>query len=128
MINIKTLEINSQTFVMNSDIEKGLLRGSIWQNLFEPYKYVLDKFNTTNEEEQLKYMLQVYTFASIELTLFIATHPNNMEAMETLKRINMERKRICEYLENKYGAIDSKSVVVEGYFKKNKGVIKNVGI
>ncbi|MGM9969309.1 MAG: spore coat protein CotJB [Anaeroplasma sp.] len=110
MINIKTLEINSQQFIMNNDIEKGFLRGSIWENLFEPYKYVLDKITPMNEKEMLVYTLQIYTFAALDLKLFIITHPDNKEAKNTYKNIEIECKKIREYIDNKY-SLDS----LEGY-------------
>ncbi|MDE7212945.1 MAG: spore coat protein CotJB [Anaeroplasmataceae bacterium] len=115
---MKTLEINSQAFVLDSDIEKGFLKGSIWENLFSGYKFILTDVQDLTEEEQYLFMLQVYTFASIELTLFICTHPDNKEAIETLKKVNLEKSKVTDFIETKYGALKSCSVIFDGFLER----------
>lgn len=115
---MKTLEINSQTFVLDSDIEKGFLKGSLWENLFSGYKFIVTDVKELTEEEQFMFMLQVYTFASIELTLFICTHPDHTEAIETLKKVNIEKAKLCDYIESKYGALKSCSVIFDGFLER----------
>ncbi len=122
---MKTLEINSQEFVLDSDIEKGFLKGSIWKNLFSGYKFILTDINELTEEEQLMYMLQVYSFASIELALFVCTHPDNLEAVETLKKVNIEKNKLNEFIETKYKALKSCSSIFDGYLdRKNTWEVK----
>lgn len=118
VIKIKTLEINSQQFVLDSDIEKGFLKGSIWENLYSAYKFVLTSIDNLNEEERLMYILQVYTFASTEITLFVCTHPNDTEAIETLKKVNIEKQKLTEYIETKYGALKACSVTFDGFLER----------
>ncbi len=122
---MKTLEINSQEFVLDSDIEKGFLKGSIWQNLFSGYKFILTEINELTEEEQLMHMLQVYSFASIELTLYVCTHPDNLDAIETLKKVNIEKNKLNEFIETKYKALKSCSSIFDGYIdRKNTWEVK----
>ncbi len=122
---MKTLEINSQEFLLDSDIEKGFLKGSIWQNLFSSYKFILTDINELTEEEQLIFMLQVYSFASIELTLFICTHPDNLDAIETLKKVNIEKNKLTEFIETKYKALKSCSSIFDGFVeRKNTWEVK----
>ena len=118
VINIKTLEINLQPFVLYNDIEEGLLRGSIWENLFSPYKYVVERITNMNEEEKLLLSLQVYGFVACELNLFICTHPDNLEAIDLLKKINKEKKRISELIETKYKPICPYSMIYDGYIMR----------
>ena len=118
VINIKTLEINSQPFVLFNDIEQGLVRGSIWENLFSPYKYVVEKITNTNEEQKVLLMLQVYTFVATELVLFICTHPDSKEAIEMLKKVNIEKKKMTEYIDSKFQPICSNSVIFDGYIPR----------
>ena len=115
---MKTLEINSQAFVLDSDIEKGFLKGSIWENLFSGYKFILTDVHDLTEEEQYLFMLQVYTFASIELSLYICTHPDNQEGIEMLKKVNLEKSKVCDFIETKYGALKSCSVVFDGFLDR----------
>lgn len=117
---MKTLEINSQSFVMDSDIEKAFLKGSLWENLFSPYKYVLEVYKPKNDFDSLIFLIQIYSFASIELTQYIITHQNNIEAKNALKKVNQERKKIIDFVETKYKAISSKSIYLDGYFEGDK--------
>ena len=117
---MKTLEINSQKFVMDSDIEKAFLKGSLWQNLFSPYKYVVETYKPKNDIDSLNFLIQIYTFASIELTQYIITHADNIEAKNILKKVNQERKKIIDFVETKYQAISSKSIYLDGYFEGDK--------
>ena len=80
MIYIKTLDINSQTFDLNKNYEEGFLKGSAWNNLYSFFKYEPKDINNNNDLEKLIYIYQIYSFISLELTLFIGTHPNNKEA------------------------------------------------
>lgn len=115
---MKTLEINSQEFILDSDIEKGFLKGSLWENLFSGYKFILTDVKELTEEEQFMFMLQVYTFASIELALFVCTHPEHKEAIETLKKVNLEKHKLTDYIESKYGALKSGSVIFDGFLDR----------
>lgn len=94
---IETLSINSQPFLMNSDLEQGFLRGSIWNNLYEPYKYENTKSVFDNPSKQTDYLIMIYTFAKIDLSLYIITHPDEYEAIDTLKKIETELEKITEY-------------------------------
>lgn len=118
VIKLKTLEINSQAFILDSDIEKGFLKGSIWENLFSGYKFILTDIHDLTEEEQYLFMIQVYTFASIELSLYVCTHPDNQEAIETLKKVNLEKSKLSDYFETKFGALKSCSVIFDGFLTR----------
>lgn len=118
MINIKTLEINSQEFVLVNDLEKGFLRGSIWSNLYDGYKFILENISSMTEEEKLMLMLQIYTFTSVELNLYICTHPNCSEAIKTLKRVNTEKQKLTEIIAEKYGALCATKEYVLGYYDR----------
>ena len=111
MINIKTFEINSQDFVLINDLEKGLLRGSIWGNLYEGYKFILENIGNLSEEQKMMLMLQVYAFTSLELSMYITTHPNNTEAIKTLKRVNIEKDKLKDLV-----SIVARNLKETGYF------------
>lgn len=126
---MKTMEINSQQFVVDNDIEKGFLKGSIWENLYIPYKYKVDKINFTSDYARAIYMLEVYSFTSIELTLYLSTHPNHKEAFEMLKKVNAEKEKVCEFIETKFSALCSGSEILNGFFDLSlPWSEKNVGI
>ncbi len=118
VIDIKTFEINSQEFVLINDLEKGLLRGSIWGNLYDGYKFILENIGNLSEEQKLMLMLQVYAFTSLELSMYITTHPNNTEAIKTLKRVNIEKDKLKEVVSMKYGALCSTKPYIDGYYDR----------
>ena len=118
MIYIKTLEINSQEFVLVNDLEKGYLRGSIWDNLYDGYKFILDNIGNLTEEQKLMFMLQIYAFTSLEISMYITTHPDCNEAIKTLKRVNMEKQKLKETIEFKYGALSSTCPYIDGYYER----------
>lgn len=88
MIYIKTLEINSQTYDLNKNYEEGFLKGSAWENLYSFFKYEPKEIKFNNDLDKLVYIYQIYSFISLELTLFICTHPDNKEAITTLDNLN----------------------------------------
>lgn len=118
MIIIKTLEINSQEFSLLDNLEKGFLRGSIWSNLYDGYKFILENISSMTEEERLMEMLQIYSFTSVELSLYICTHPNCSLATKTLKKVNIEKDKLKEVIESKYGSLSSNCVYLDGYFDR----------
>lgn len=118
VIIIKTFEINSQDFVLVNDLEKGFLRGSIWGNLYDGYKFILENIGSMSEEQRLMLMLQVYAFTSLEISMYITTHPNNSEAIKTLKRVNIEKEKLKETIEKKYGALCSTKPYIDGYYDR----------
>lgn len=118
VIDIKTLEINSQEFVLINDLEKGLLRGSIWDNLYDGYKFILENIGNLTEEQKMMLMLQVYLFTSLELSMYITTHPNCTEAIKILKRVNIEKEKLKEVVSMKYGALCSTKPYIDGYYDR----------
>jgi hypothetical protein len=88
VVYIKTLEINSQKFDLNKDYEEGFLKGSAWNNLYSFYKFEPKEIKFNNDLDKLLYLYQIYSFISLELTLFISTHPNEVDAINMLNEVN----------------------------------------
>ena len=85
---MKTLEINSQIYDLNKEFEQGFLKGSAWNNLYSFYKYEPKDVKFKSDYESLIYLYQIYSFISLELTLYISTHPTEMDAVNMLNEIN----------------------------------------
>lgn len=109
-----TLTINSQEYNLNQDLEQAFMRGSAWNNLFIPYKFEVTKLPMKSNAGQIVSLIQIYTFISTELNLFIGTHPNCKEAKDTLKQVNIERRKMIDYFESNYFALTDTSVI-DGY-------------
>ena len=63
-------------------------------------------------------MLQVYAFTSLEISMYITTYPDCTEAIKTLKRVNMEKQKLKETIELKYGALSSAFPYIDGYYDR----------
>ena len=98
MIIIENNFMSKPKFVMNPDIEKAFLKGSLWPNIYSFYKYAVNDYKPKSEFESLIYMLQVYSFAALELTLYLDVNPNDREALDVLDRINNEKSKISNYI------------------------------
>lgn len=108
------LDIKPQEFNLSPDLEKSFLKGSAWQNLYIPYKYIPEEISTLSIKEQILLLIQIYTFIAIELTLFIGTHKNSIKAIEALKQINSERNKMINYFQSNFYVL-SNDAVVENY-------------
>lgn len=108
--------MNSQEFLVDSDLKKGFFKGSIWSNLFSPYKFIVEDITNQSEEELLILMLEVYSFASTELTLYYLTHSDSSETLEYLSKINIEKNKLDEYISSKYYALSHSSNEPKSYF------------
>lgn len=118
-----TLNIKSQEYSLNPDLEQAFMRGSAWNNLYIPYKFEVTKITQNTVADQILLLIQVYNFIGIELNLFLGTHPNCKEAMDTLKQVNIERRKMIDYFEANYYALCNTSII-DGYnfFKGDKNV------
>jgi hypothetical protein len=118
VINIKTLEINSQIFDLNNNYDAGFLKGSAWNNLYSFYKYEPKEVNLNNDLDKLLYIYQIYSFISLELTLFISTHPNDVDAINILNEVNKYLELIKMKLEENDIVISHCSTDSVNYFNQ----------
>jgi hypothetical protein len=118
VINIKTLEINSQIFDLNNNYDVGFLKGSAWNNLYSFYKYEPKEVNLNNDLDKLLYIYQIYSFISLELTLFISTHPNDVDAINILNEVNKYLELIKMKLEENDIVISHCSTDSVNYFNQ----------
>ncbi len=101
--------------IIDSNLEHALLIGNLFPNLVSKYKFEAKKPNFKSEKERLLYYIQIYNFYTLELALFIATHPNNKEAINILTVANDERKKILAYVNEKFSLCRNTNPV-ESYF------------
>ena len=51
--------------------------------------------------------------------------PVTKEAIDTLQKVNIEKHKLCEYIEMKYGALSSTSVADGYYERKSTWEVRN---
>lgn len=105
---LATAKIENQPFDLINDFELGFARGSLWNNLYVPFKYENTNMNSSlTLNDNYHYLLMVYTFASIELSLYLATHKNDQNCIDTLQRVNAELEKVKVLYEANYKSLSS---------------------
>lgn len=88
----------------------GLIRGNLFEEQYVPYKgYKAMELNPTNEREALLYQLLQYKFALIDLNLYLDTHSNNRELLDTYNKYLKIEKEIRNKYEKMYGPLTASS-------------------
>lgn len=84
----------------------GLIRGNLFDNLYDPYKnYKARDIDVNNERDSLLGQIQMYRFAIIELNLYLDVYPNDIRALQLLKEYVKEEKELCKQYEMRYRAL-----------------------
>ena len=101
------------------DPYEGLIRGNLFNNLYDPYKdYKAKKLNPTSEKDALLEQWQQYNFALIDLNLYLDTNPNDRNALALYGEYLNTKKQLQDKYETKYGPIElSSNSVINGNWK-----------
>lgn len=101
----------------NNDLEtpeKGLEKGNLFKNLYDPYKnYQYANLNPKNDQEKLLFNVLKYKFAMNDLNLYLDTHPTNQNYIMLYNKYLQEEKKACNDYEKKYGPITLDSPYLE---------------
>lgn len=81
-----------QEYDPNYNLLNGLAKGSLWNNLYEPYKYEASTFASSIDN-----IIKAYKFSIIELELFLDINPNNTKALNDLSKMKSELKKAISY-------------------------------
>ncbi len=84
----------------------GLIRGNLFNNLYDPYKdYTPVDIVVTNERESLLGQIQMYNFATVDLNLYLDLHPNDVKAVQLFKNYVQATLELCAEYDKKYGPL-----------------------
>lgn len=120
MQQLATIHVPVQTFEGIVGLEQGFMRGSIWSNLYYPYKYEMTvPPRGMDQRQNTLFMVDIYAFAITELSEFLDTHPNDARALETYNKIKVEYDKAVSYYEKNFGplSIYSGSTTTYDYIK-----------
>lgn len=85
---------------------EGWMRGNLDANAYDPYEpYVPQTPTPKNEMEALQQKIQAYSFATLELGLYLNTHPNDQNALELFLRYREELRQFVTEFQNKFDPI-----------------------
>ena len=92
---------NNHTLV---NVQEAFNRGNMFDDLYWPYKYVAD-VKANNEEDELMLKLQMYSFAALEMNLYLDLYPNDIQAIGLYNQYKEEEENLLKEYEDKYGKI-----------------------
>lgn len=100
----------------NNDAYKGFVKGNFFDDSYIPYKnYRVQNIVPSNDKDYLLLLIQTYSFASNDLTLYLDTHPDDNNAIALRSDyVNLYNQALNEY-EKKYGALNLGSSQLDGY-------------
>lgn len=84
----------------------GFLRGNMFPNLYDPYKFSNPmELHPNSEKEQMLMMLNSLDFATIDINLYLDNYPNDKDMIELFNQYRMELNKIREEYEKLFGPI-----------------------
>lgn len=87
--------VPNQEFTSLVSPEESLVRGSSFENLYIPYKYIGKTILKGNTKRQnLLALIDIYSFMIKDLTLFKATHPNCKTIDPILSKAKIELSKL----------------------------------
>ena len=84
--------------------KESLNRGNLYDYYFWPYKYIAD-IKPNNERDALMINIQIYSFASHELNLYLDIYPDDKQALGLYNQYKEMCKKYMKEYEKKYGSI-----------------------
>lgn len=90
-----------------SNIEDGFLRGNMFNDIYDGYYKRIKRIRTSNEREKLLLKIQMLTFSSLDLGLYLDIYPDDKEVLEKFKKYNNELDSLTKEYERIYGPLKS---------------------
>ena len=86
--------------------EEGFKRGNMFKNLYDEYKNLKPRKLTANSErEDMLMQIMEYTFAMIDLQLYLDMYPNDKDALKLFNTYLNNTKELTNMFEEKYGPL-----------------------
>lgn len=94
---LATIYLENQEYTSLESPEESLAKGSSFNNLYFPYKFITNKIlKGKNPRQNLLALIDIYAFLITDLTMFITTHPKELKAKEDVKVFKQELKKLKE--------------------------------
>lgn len=114
---IAQVDITMQPYQGLVEDEIGFLRGSVWNNLYIPYKFEAKGIPAfKNERDGLLFVISMYSFYITDIRLYLDIHYDST-LLEQLKMYQEKYENCKKYYEKKYGPLCQ-------YYEKNNDYIK----
>ena len=105
-MNLAEAYVKNQKFGNLFELEDALYKGTIFKDLYKPYKYepVMQK-SYPSKKERLYSILQKLGFYMVDLKLYLDTHKDDDEALNTFKVYRDEYNKMSQYYAKDYGPL-----------------------
>lgn len=90
------------------NLENAINNGTIFKDLYKPYKMHITKIIPENEKEKCMLEIQKLSLAKQDLKLYLDIYPNNVSLINMFNEYEQEYKRIKKEFEEKYYLLDPK--------------------
>jgi len=98
------------------DPYNGLIRGNLFKNLYDPYKIrVPYDIKPMNEQAELLTYIDALCFAMTDLNLYLDIYANDKSAIDLFNQYRVEKDKLTNEYENKYGPITLNSDSLNSY-------------
>ncbi|QVK20040.1 spore coat protein CotJB [Mycoplasmatota bacterium] len=101
-----TAYIKNQEFTGLEELKTAFLRGSAFNNLYQPYKKFDYELSSNNKE--LK-NIQAISFILLDLGLYLDTHPDNQDVINLYKEFLEKYKQLVRDYEEEKGPLTLRS-------------------
>ena len=115
---IAQIKMENQEFAPLVNPELGLARGSVFSNLYIPYKYESTKIlKGNNPRQNLLSLIDIYAFMVTDLNLYQDTHPNCEKTKKALMTFKMELNKLKDYYNTNFSPLTIDGISEESYCK-----------
>ncbi len=96
-------------------LDEALGKGTLFKNIYVPYKVDPLAPIPGDEKERLLLEMQMYALAVQDIGLYLDVEPNHKEAVEIYHEYLEKLKKANDEYESKYGTLTKTSQYVNGY-------------
>ena len=85
----------------------------MFKNLYDPYKLRQPyEIKPMNQQAEMLTYIDALCFACVDLSLYLDTHPNDKQAIETFNKYRSEKETLVKRYESQFGplTLDSESL------------------
>lgn len=119
--NYKNNNYNQPLYTENASASKildpyqGLIRGNMFPNLYNGYKVNPLDITPANEQARTLTYLDALCFAMTDINLYLDMYPNDRDMLELYNQYRIEKDKLSEEYQNKYGPILTDSNAMARY-------------
>ena len=96
--------------------QEGFIRGNMFNELYDPY-LPTEPYRLTpqTEREAMLNKVREYTFALIDLNLYLDTHPNDVEKIKVFNQYSTQLRQVTNEFESRFGPLSLSSEYLNSY-------------